>query len=179
MQQLYEANNNLKACVGCGKFIHKEAKFCPYCGYKNRKPSQGIGWYIAFLIIFIFFLSQCRPDQDPSTVQTTSNAGKALPTPTATPKPTPAPKFEFVTGPTGEGNEYTYEITGILRNNTDRDYSYIQVTFTLYDRSGNNIGTAWANANNLKSGGTWKFNATAFMDDDEIARFELDDISGW
>ena len=54
---------------------------------------------------------------------------------------------------------------------------YIEVTFTLYDADGNNIGTALANTNNLKDGGTWKFEAIVLEDD--VASFELNEITGY
>ena len=37
--------------------------------------------------------------------------------------------------------------------------SYLQIEYNLYDADGAQIGTALANINNLKAGGTWKFEA--------------------
>ena len=64
-----------------------------------------------------------------------------------------------------------------ISNNSGSDKGYIQISFTLYDADGNNIGTALANTNNLKDGGTWKFEAIALEND--VKSFELDEVSGF
>ena len=88
------------------------------------------------------------------------------------------PKYEFVEEPTLSTNEYGNQIiVGVIKNNTSVDKDYIQVSFTLYDADGNNIGTAWANTNNLKAGGTWKFEAMIL--EDGMATFELDEVTGF
>lgn len=76
-------------------------------------------------------------------------------------------------------DEFSYKITGILTNNSGRDCSYVQVEYNLYDADGNQIGTALANINNLKDGGTWKFEAFAFTSPESIASFELADVTGF
>ena len=42
------------------------------------------------------------------------------------------------------------------------DKSYVQITFDVFDREGNRVGTALDNINNLRSGETWKFKAHYF-----------------
>ena len=76
-------------------------------------------------------------------------------------------------------NEFMYQITGTLVNNTDSDKSYIQVQYTLYDASGAQVGTALANTNNLKAGGTWKFKAVGDVEPSKVAKFERSDVSGF
>lgn len=76
-------------------------------------------------------------------------------------------------------NSFDYAITGILTNNSGRDAGYVQVTYNLFDADNNQIGTAMANTNNLKTGGTWKFKASSFKDPSEVARYELSDVSGF
>lgn len=76
-------------------------------------------------------------------------------------------------------NEFAYKITGTLTNNTDQKKSYIQVEYTLYDADGNQVGTALANTNNLKAGGTWKFEATGTVSPDKVASWERSDVSGF
>ncbi len=55
---------------------------------------------------------------------------------------------------------YSASITGVAKNNTGRDLSYVQIEFSVYDSAGNNLGTAVANINNLGVGDTWRFDAT-------------------
>lgn len=76
-------------------------------------------------------------------------------------------------------NPYTTYITGTLTNNTDNEVSYIQVEYNLYDADGAQIGTALANTNNLKAGGTWKFEALGTASPDEVASYELVDVTGF
>ena len=46
-------------------------------------------------------------------------------------------------------NQFAYKITGTLTNNTDKEKSYIQIEYVLYDADGNQVGTALANTNHL------------------------------
>ncbi|MGA7291936.1 MAG: FxLYD domain-containing protein [Terriglobales bacterium] len=57
-------------------------------------------------------------------------------------------------------DDFGTTITGTIKNDCGRDFSYVQVTFKLFDRSDNVVGTALANQANLKNGETWKFEAT-------------------
>ena len=69
---------------------------------------------------------------------------------------------------------FTPKATGILKNNTDKDKSYIQIEFAVKDSDGNKLGTAIANISDLKSGDTWKFEAMSFSTD-EGQIIDLDD----
>ena len=54
------------------------------------------------------------------------------------------------------GNIY---IIGQVQNNSEKDYSYIQVEFSIYDYNGALIDCAMDNISNLKSGKVWNFRA--------------------
>ena len=86
-------------------------------------------------------------------------------------------KYEFVEEPKMVEKDYSTYIVGTIKNNSGMEKGYIEVTFTLYDADGNNIGTAFTNTNNLKEDGTWKFEAMVF--EDNVASFELDEITGY
>ena len=85
--------------------------------------------------------------------------------------------FVFIEGPQCIPGEFSSNIVGVVKNNTNKDYSYLQITFTLYDIDGNVVGSAFANVNNIKAGGTWRFEAMFF--EDNAATWELDEITGW
>ncbi len=55
---------------------------------------------------------------------------------------------------------YSATITGVAENTSGQNLSYASVEFSVYDASGNNLGTALANINNLGKGDTWRFEAT-------------------
>lgn len=76
-------------------------------------------------------------------------------------------------------NPYGVKITGTLVNNTDEDKSYLQIEYNLYDADGAQIGTALANINNLKAGGTWKFEAASMEKSEDVANWERVDVSGF
>lgn len=78
-----------------------------------------------------------------------------------------------------DGDEFSVTISGVFTNQTDEDLSYIQLTYTLFDADGAQIGSAYANANNLAAGGSWKFEATGFEPLAEVASYELADVTGF
>ena len=77
-------------------------------------------------------------------------------------------------------DSYSATITGTLTNTSSQDKSYVQVSYNLYDKDGNLIGNAYANANSLKAGANWKFEAYAGVSDPkQVASFERGDITSW
>ena len=86
-------------------------------------------------------------------------------------------QYEFTEKPKLVYKDYTNKIVGIIKNNSGSDKGYIQISFTLYDADGNNIGSTLANTNNLKNGGTWKFEAIVL--EDGVKSFELDEVTGF
>lgn len=72
----------------------------------------------------------------------------------------------------------TLYIKGTLKNNTGKDLSYVQVSFNILDKDGSQIGTALANINHLKAGGTWKYKALG-LETDGYKKFEMAEISYW
>lgn len=74
-------------------------------------------------------------------------------------------------------NEYgNVFIAGTVKNPSVKKYSYAQVDFNLYDKSGAQVGTAMANVNNLEPHGTWKFEAIVLEHNAEEAK--LNSVSG-
>lgn len=72
------------------------------------------------------------------------------------------------------GNLY---ITGTIKNNTNKQYKYVQVEINLYDGDGAQIGSTLANTNNLEPGGTWKFKAVAL--EDGAKSYKIKDVTGF
>lgn len=89
----------------------------------------------------------------------------------------PEEDFIFVEGPECVMGDFSNNIIGVVQNNSGKDYDYLQITFTIYDAQGNVIDSAFANVNNVKAGGTWRFEAMFF--EEEAASWELDEITGW
>lgn len=81
-------------------------------------------------------------------------------------------------------NEYTdsigtHYIEGIVKNENDKEYSYVQIDFVCYDKDGNNLGTAMDNTNNLGANETWKFKAMLLSTSGEASRCEFKEVTGW
>jgi hypothetical protein len=75
------------------------------------------------------------------------------------------------------GREYGWAIVGHVRNNTAKIYSYVQVSFNLYDNAGNQVGSAFTNVNNLESSGTWKFEA--LVSGTEARKWKFKELTGF
>ncbi|HBT20620.1 MAG TPA: DUF3426 domain-containing protein [Peptococcaceae bacterium] len=71
----------------------------------------------------------------------------------------------------------TRYVVGTVKNNTDKEYSYVQVEINLYDDSGAQVGSTLDNTNNLEPGGTWKFKAVIM--EDNATKYRIKDISGF
>jgi len=72
---------------------------------------------------------------------------------------------------------YSRYIEGDVTNNTGSTIAYGQVSFTLFDSSNRQVGTAMDNCSNLSPGTTWHFKALVFEDDARTARFA--ELTGW
>lgn len=81
----------------------------------------------------------------------------------------------------GYADEYgiAYYIEGTIKNNTSKQYSYVQVQFNVYDESGNIIGSCLDNVNNLEGEGTWKFKAICSGEASEIKSYKLTEFSSF
>ena len=126
----------LKKCKECGEEISSSASKCPKCG----KKQNGVQAVISFILTIIILVAIVGTFGD--------NNSKLMNTGT---NPDSQEKFTLEEGHIGSTDEYgiRYKIEGTIKNNTDKQYSYVQVTFNLYDKDGAQIGSALANINNL------------------------------
>lgn len=74
-------------------------------------------------------------------------------------------------------DEFSTTISGTLTNTTDKEVGYIQLSYTLYDADGAQIGTAFANTNHLDAGGVWRFEAIGL--EENVADYKLADVTGF
>ena len=135
---------------------------------KEKKPVYRKWWFWLIILLVIAGISGVAfgdPNANPTSTSTTSD------TTTQTTE-----RFTLVDSE-GSFDGFAYYVTGSIKNNTNRQYSYVQVTFNLYDEDGAQIGTAMANVNNLEANGTWKFKALGITE--EVASYKLMGITGW
>lgn len=76
-----------------------------------------------------------------------------------------------------EAGEYNRYITGRVRNNSSRSYSYVQVEISLMDGAGNVVGSTMDNVNNLGPGQVWEFRA--MITSDRTEQYRIVDVSGY
>ena len=86
------------------------------------------------------------------------------------------PKLELIEHHT-ESDSFAWYVVGTVKNNTNKNYSYAQVSINLYDKSGTQVGSTLANINNLEPNGTWKFKAVAL--ENTAAKYQIKEVTGW
>ena len=133
---------------------------------KEKKPIYKRVWFWILVVLVVIVAVGMSGESDTSStsanaeVKTTQNQEK----------------FTLIDSE-GSYDGFAYYVTGTIKNNTDKQYSYVQVTFNLYDADGAQIGTALANINNLEANGTWKFKALGTTED--VSSYKLAEITGW
>ena len=191
------AKNQMINCPTCGQPMAANAKVCPSCGAKNKQPFYKKWWFWVIVVVLILGIAGSAGSTSGGNASSAaSSAAASVPagndntapsvantepedTVPDEPKPTPVPDLALQGEVTATEDAFAVYYEGVVVNNKDRDLSYAQITFTLYDADGNQIGTALDNINNLKAGGTWKFKAMALCDKDEVADWELTEITGF
>lgn len=157
----------MKNCKECGTEISKSAKECPKCGKSQKNFFQK---HIVLTVILIIVA-----------LGVVAGAGGEIDTSSPNSNPiktnTESEKFSLVSDKLTTDGFGTY-IKGEIKNNTDKSYSYVQVTFNLYDSSGAQLGTAIDNINNLEPNGVWKYKAVG-LTTEKVSSYKFVEITGW
>lgn len=152
-------------CKECGEEISKSAKVCPKCGKKLKHT--GLRVVLGILIVFVGIGIIA------SSGNTTTNESN-----TGVKKVQTQEKFTLVSDEMNTNSLGTCYIEGTIQNNTNKTYSYAQVTFNIFDAEGNQLGTAVDNINNFQANGTWKYKAMG-LTTEKVASYEFVEITGW
>lgn len=150
----------MKTCKDCGTEVSKSAKSCPKCGKKLKHTGLRVTLGIIILIFGICILA---------------SSGSNNTTPTSTQQ---QEKFTLISDNKITDALGTTYIEGEIKNNTNKNYSYVQVTFNLYDANGSQLGTAVDNINNLEPNATWKYKAIGLVTE-KVTTYKLVEIIGW
>lgn len=143
----------LKTCKHCGKRIAKNAKKCPSCGGSNKSILALL--LVPAIIVFIIVGISVGIKEDEETKQFTHEVTKEY------------------------NDSFTHYVEGTVKNENDREYSYVQIEFVCYDKQGNNVGTALDNTNNLLGNQTWKFKAIGLFTDQKVDHCDFHEITAW
>ena len=147
--------------------FRSSARKCPKCGKKQNGAQTVISFILTIIILVV--ISGAFGGNNSNLMSTGTN-------------PDNQEKFTLEEGHIGSSDEYgiSYKIEGTIKNNTDKQYNYVQVTFNLYDKDGAQIGSALANINNLEANGLWKFKAIGSIGDGKsVDSYKLIEITGF
>ena len=86
------------------------------------------------------------------------------------------PDLELLSAESKNGDYGTRYMVGKVKNNSNKEYSYVQVEINLY-KGTTIVGSTLANVNNLGAGETWEFQAVNLEDDADS--FKVKDITGF
>ena len=143
---------------------------------KKKKPIGKIVLIVVVVLVALGAFGSLSGGDKGSDSSTSAGAAKTEQTEEKKPEQEP---YTISDETLDTSNPYGVKITGTLVNNTDEDKSYLQIEYNLYDADGAQIGTALANINNLKAGGTWKFEAASMEKSEDVATGERVDVSGF
>jgi hypothetical protein len=68
-------------------------------------------------------------------------------------------------------------ITGRVRNNAAKTYTYVQINFVVLNDAGDEVDTAWTNHTGFAPGAVWRFNAVSLQT--AGTRYRLKSLDGY
>lgn len=179
-------------CSSCKMMVPDDSNICPCCGKKLKltipAKRKNNAWTLpakigmAVLVLFIigsFAREKERPTPEninivkeisiPAEMATAKVNKTETPVIAEIKEPVKLTLEDFSFKTSKYGNRY---IVGVVRNNTDKEYKYAHISFSVYDSNEAQIGTAWANISNLEAGGVWKFEAIILREDAASVKFK-------
>ncbi len=147
---------------------------------KQKKPFFKKIWFWVIVIIVIAAVAGTGSEGDEGSNNTSSSDSETAIESTDTGNAEEAEEEEgpYIIKDEEMVSEYgSAYIQGTLVNNTNKDWSYAQISYTLYDEDDAVIDSCYDNISAVKAGKSWKFSASSFTDYDEVAYYELDDVT--
>ncbi|WP_027309321.1 FxLYD domain-containing protein [Caloramator sp. ALD01] len=138
---------------------------------KTRKPLWKRWW---FWVLAVFILIGIAANSSETNITNTTNTSNQT-TQKIAQKET-KPDLE-VLNHTFKQDGFNGYITGQIKNNTDKTFSYVQVEINLYDKNGQQVGSTIDNINNLEPGKTWNFKAIIL--EDNVHSYKIVNVSGF
>lgn len=183
-----------KFCSNCGKELKEGADVCLECGTainltnknstnKNKKIPT---WLIVIIVILgIGVIGVGLKDEEQNNINnnvqndnTANNDNETNNNNSNTNNK--KEKFSYeITSSEPDNINFGYYIEGIVTNNTNKEYNYVQIEFVCYDSDGNNLGTAMDNVNNLGANEKWKFKAMGLFTNQTVDHCDYKEITSW
>lgn len=157
----------MKKCKFCKSEIDNDAKVCPVCKRDQCQFHIGKILITVFLILVLCVLiSSCTYKINYNNAISGNETNKD--------------SFDYEVTNSYQDSIGAYYIEGNVKNNTSKEYDYLQISFVCYDSNGNNLGTAIDNTNNLLGNETWKFKAMGLFDyETSVDHCDYKEITGW
>lgn len=176
-------------CPNCRHSVEDGSTFCPHCDYNflvassvtasrpkqkkqesdfDRKTKQ-IVLSVVLLVVAIFIVT-------PYMNKFKNNESESNSTPATTTTATKEETFE----PLQISEEFTMtefrtdrsllsvKVEGAIKNTSNKDYSFVSISFAFYDDEGNKIDDKSDIISGLKAGETWKFEITGPSNADRV-----------
>jgi hypothetical protein len=134
-------------------------------------PRFSTKFLAATIVVFVVaaatvgFVTRSKPDRK------VIGIGLKAPVPQAAP---PSP-LVVTDGQATRDRTDTQWLTGMVVNNTQKAYRYVEISYNLYDSTGGQIGIASAHTSGLEPNGRWMFKTVI---DDKCADFKLAKLEG-
>jgi hypothetical protein len=189
-------------CGKCQSALAGGMRFCPGCG-QRRKSLEGFAIAVGCAMFFLILIRVAATvDHPPQRVLVQPNPAPHDTTPVSNTTPVVrddakmqelmnrlgvVPKSGGVVDESQPlqliGSTFTTDAAGVVhiegkvRNNTAKTYSYVQITFDVYNNVDDKAGNAVANVAGLAPGQTWAFDAISFAKGAD--RFTLRNVTGF
>ena len=156
----------MKKCIYCKSNIDNDATVCPFCRREQSSSDSflldlfvriGIIGVILVGIAYLYIKYDYEPQDTYKTMFDKSSYLNY--------------KVDKV-----EKDKYEYKIIGIVTNTSSHKIEQAYITFSCFDKQGNQIGSATDSVANLNPNGTWKFEASYFGQADKC---EFEEISAY
>ena len=125
--------SKLTTCKACGHEIAKNAKSCPQCGAKNKKPIFKKWWFWLIIVIFIVGMGSTGGDTNTSTVDNTDSMVIATIPSKDTSVSTESVKADIAPAETVAATEPKVEMTMGQKNALSSAKSYLSFSAFSYE----------------------------------------------
>lgn len=154
-----------------------------------KKPVYKKWWFWLIIVVVVVAIAggaagsggnsakEPAPVQDAATSQQDSSSEAASSNTDAAQEP--ASDYTIADETFVDNGYGSYSVTGTFTNTSGKEMSYVQISYRMLDEDGAQVGTAWANTNNLPDGSAWKFDAMYFDSDAAPASFQLAEVTGF
>lgn len=139
---------------------------------KTKKPIWKRWWFWGCIVVILIIIAASGGSKP-----TTNTSIQPSQKQNAKPAKPALPDLQLIESHI-EKDSFARYVVGTVKNNTDRQYKYVQVEINLYDSSGAQVDSTLANANNLEPKGTWKFKSMPIVNDN-VTNYKIKDITGY